>query len=75
MASEAGVPPPWTPPLADEAPPQLVAFLYLLGRDLLPLGYMEKALMQSVQSGPTHSYSNSELQSYAERLARALSHQ
>lgn len=68
------LPAPWTPPLADEAPPQLVAFIYLLGKDLVPLGYLEKALMDAVQGGAGARLGNPQLAEYAERMAKALTH-
>lgn len=73
MAGDAP-PPPWEPPLAAEAPAQLTSFIYLIGRDLVPLGYLEKAMMDAVRGGMSATLSNPELAAYAERLAKALTH-
>lgn len=40
----ADVPPPYEPPLADDAPDQLVRFLYFLTRDFVPFGVIDHAL-------------------------------
>jgi hypothetical protein len=67
------LPPPFEPPLADEADPKLVAFLYLLMRDAIPAGEVEKAMRAAVQSTPAR-LSNPELAAYADRVARTLTH-
>lgn len=63
----------WTPPEAAEAPPLMVAFLYQIGRDLLPLGYLEHVVANVTSPARIDAMANPELREWAERNARILS--
>lgn len=70
MADET--PPPYAPPLADEAPPFLASFIYYLTRDFMPFGAIEYALARArertdlVPAGPCRDF--------AELTARELAY-
>lgn len=66
------VPPPDDPPMADTAPPQLVAFIYYLTRDLVPPRYVESVIAH-IRAHPD-TLGDPDLRAYAERKARELSY-
>lgn len=69
-------PAPYEPPVADEAPPQLTAFLYYLMRDYLPAGAIQHCLTMAAPAGrPTTSFAREHLAAEAELVARQLSFQ
>lgn len=65
-----GVPDPPVQPMADGADPKLVTFLYLLMRDMLPIGYVEHTLARALRDPGVMS--NPDLAAYADRVARTL---
>ena len=57
--------------MADQV--RLTVFIYFLGRDLLPLGSIEKVMEQIEQLEKEPNYSNKHLESYAREIAERLS--
>jgi hypothetical protein len=51
---------------------RLVAFIYILGRDYLPLGDIEKIIEDHVDRAETYEYSNEYLEFYAKHISRRL---
>src|ERR1700741_2187046 len=73
-AREAGeLPPPYEPPEADDCPPALQAFLYLLMRDLVPPGYIEGLMMEATR-GSVSTYTNEHLAEYAAKIGRQITY-
>lgn len=71
--AEHPVPPPHEPPLADEAPPHLVAFLYYMIRDLIPPRYVNSVVAHTRgHSYPELGAMDKGLVDYADRVAREL---
>jgi hypothetical protein len=71
MAEE--MPPPYEPPLAPSADPKLVTFLYLMMRDMIPIGYVESTVSRALRETGEMG-SNPELAAYAQRVARTLTY-
>lgn len=67
---ETPLPPPSDPPMADDAPERLVAFLYMVTRDLLPARYVEH-LVSFIESDRKVS-ADPDLKAWAERMGRRL---
>lgn len=65
-----GMSPPHKPPTADSADPKLTTFLYLVMRDMLPIGYVEHIMSRALKDPGVMS--NAELAAYADRVARTL---
>lgn len=71
MASE--LPPPHEIPQAEgEIPQQLVSFLYLLMRDLVPPGYIASLMREAYMTRHVKIYSTQQLAEYAEEISRQL---
>lgn len=51
---------------------KLTTFIYLIGRDHLPLGLVEKAVQDAEKAGVEPKYSNEELSMYAKHVAERL---
>lgn len=51
---------------------RLVAFLYILGRDHLPLGKIEEIMVEHVEKGEIYNFSNGALEHYAKHISRRL---
>lgn len=62
----------WEAPKAPEATPQLTAFIALLARDLLPMGYMEHILGRVTSPSGFVGVASPELTEWAERVAKTL---
>jgi hypothetical protein len=71
MAEE--IPPPYVlPESEDEATWQLIGFLYLLMRDLVPPGYVESTIAEAFTVRRQPTFSNAELRDMAMRMGRQL---
>lgn len=70
--AEHPVPPPDAPPMADTASPLLVAFIYHMTRDLIPVRYTESVIAH-IRAHPEVG-GDPDLMAYAERKARELSY-
>lgn len=75
MAKDVGLPPPHEIPQNEgEIPQQLVNFLYLLMRDLVPPGYIAGLMREAYMTRHITQYSTVQLADYAEEIARQLTY-
>jgi hypothetical protein len=73
MAKVEELPPPHEiPQFEGEVPQQLIGFLYLLMRDLVPPGYIAGLMREAYMTRHIRSYSTEQLRDYAEEIARQL---
>lgn len=67
------LPPPHEIPQAEgEVPQQLITFLYLMMRDLVPPGYVAGIMREAYMTKQARTYSTPQLADYAEEIARQL---
>lgn len=57
--------------MAPVADPKLVMFMYILARDLLPVGHLDHALARALRERPD-LMTNPDLRTLADRIARTL---
>lgn len=67
-----GVPPPYEPPMATEAPPFLASFIYFLTKDFVPFGVVDYAMQRARER--VDPVPPSPVKEYAERVARELAY-